>query len=195
MVQFSVNLASPAVATRRKIFRIAVAASLVLLALTGADLLQWRHLRQETAALDLRAAQVSLEVRQAQAALLRLGRSATPKQQEDLQGEIAAVNLLLQKKHFSWSAFLSDLERQVSQDIAIHRIQPGAKGEVVLLDGVARSLPALTAFVNQMQNAEMFAEVFLLDQKREESEIDDEEAAATSFSIRFRYRMGGGNPT
>ena len=195
MVQFSINLASPAVAARRKIFRIAAAACFVLLGLIGADLLQWRHLKQETAAFDVRAARVSEEVREAQGALLRLGRSATPKAQEEMQVEMTDVNLLIQKKRFSWSVFLSDLERQVSQDISVRRIHPDAKGDAVVLDGVARSLPALTAFVNQMQKSESFAEVFLLDQKREEGEGDDPEAAATSFSIRFRYVADGGNPT
>jgi len=194
MVQFSINLASPEVAARRKIFRIAAAACLVLLVLIGADLVLWRSLRQATVASDLRAKNISDEVRETQAALLRIGRSATPERQAEMQEEIAAVNLLIQKKRLSWSAFLADLERHVSQDISIRRVQPDAKGSLILLDGVARSLPALTAFVNQMQGSETFSEVFLLDQKREESEIDDVEAAVTSFSIRFRYVAGGGNP-
>jgi len=194
MVQFSINLASPAVANRRKIFRMTAAACLVLLGLIGADLLQWRHLQQETAAFDVRAQQVSDEVREAQTTLLRQGRSSAPKEQAEMQEEIAAVNLLIQKKTFSWSMFLADLERHVSKDISVRRIQPDAKGDAVVLEGVARSLPVLTAFVNQMQESESFTEVFLLDQKREEAEIDDPEATVRSFSIRFRYVAGGGNP-
>ena len=196
MVQFSINLASPEVAKRRKIFRIAAAACLVLLGSIGADLLQWHHLREETAAFDLRAARLSEEVREAQDALRHLGRSTSPKQQEEMQVEMTDVNLLIQKKRFSWSAFLADLERSVSQDISVRRIHPDAKEDVVVvLDGVARSLPALTAFVNQMQQSRSFAEVFLLDQKREEDEADDPAAATVSFSIRFRYMAGRGNPT
>ena len=194
MVQFSINLASPAVARRRNIFRMSAAACLVLLVLIGVDLNRWRSLRQETAAFDLRAAQLSGEVREAQEALLRLGRSATPKAQEEMQDEIAAVNSLIRKKHFSWSTFLTDIERQVSRDISIRRIHPDAKGDVVMLEGVARSLPTLTAFVNQMQQSKSFAEVFLLDQKRGGNEMDDADSAVTSFSIRFRYVAGGGNP-
>ena len=194
MVQFSINLASPDVAKRRKIYRIAVATCLVLLVLIWADLLQWQHLRQATAAFDVGAAQVSDDVREGQTGLRHFGGSATPKKPVEIEKEIAAVNRLLQKKHFSWSAFLSDLERSVSEDISIQRINPDTKSHLVVIDGVARSLPALTAFVNQMQKSGPFAEVFLLDQKREEIEIDDEAVMVTSFSIRFRYVAGGGDP-
>jgi len=190
-VQFSINLASPEVAKRRKIFRFAATACFILLVWIGADLLQWRNLQKETAALDIRAAQVSRAVHEAQAALRRLGRSATPKAQAEIQEEVAGINLLIRKRRFSWSAFFADLERHVSQDISVRRIHPDAKGDrVVVLEGVARSLPALTTFVNQMQKSESFAEVFLLDQKREEGEGDDSETETVSFSIRFRYVAG-----
>jgi len=190
VIRFDINLASPEVAKRKAVRRGANVAIGLLLLLIALDAVALRTVWEETATFDARMTRVTQDTRQMQAALRRLGRAVSPKTQEDLQKEIDAINALIERRAFSWIAFLADLEARVDDDLSIQRIQPGGGNGDVTLEGVARSLPALTAFVERLQKEGPFSEVFLNNQKRlEEGEegAGDEEAEAIGFSIHFRY--------
>lgn len=158
-------------------------AMVLLVLLIGFDIDRYNRVRENEASFDARMARLLGEKQLLEREIGKLGKDASPDATKALQKEIAFINELLQQKRFSWTSFLSDLEKRVPTQVAVSRIQPDFKTGLVILGGTARSLGAITEFVETLQKGPPFEEVFLTDQES----AKEEGKPGISFSIRFKY--------
>lgn len=95
--------------------------------------------------------------------------------------QVAALNLVLEAKAFSWTALLNDLEAAVPKNVSVSSIRPDLKTKILTLDGVALGLQDVTALMTSLQEGGRFAEVFLQQQRSTEDN-------RTEFTIQCTYR-------
>lgn len=84
----------------------------------------------------------------------RLTRSA--EQLTEIQQEVRFVNQLAEKRRFSWTQLLHDLEEAVPPGIAIGKIQRDAHTASMMINGYAASMGELHALMNQLQTRSVF---------------------------------------
>lgn len=185
MVRFNINLASGDYSKKRMILLALYFAMALLVVLIGFDIAQFYRLRESEAAFDARMLRLLTEKQHLQKEVSQMGRDASADSMKALRKEIGFINELLHQKRFSWTSFLSDLEKRVPSQVAVSRIQPDFKSGLVLLGGTARSLSTLTEFVGSLQKGPPFEEVFLMDQET----LHEEGKTGISFSIRFKYGL------
>lgn len=183
MVRFNINLASGDHLKRRRVLLALYSAVVILAVFTGFDIDRFYRVQESEAAFDKRMARLLNEKQLLQTEIGRMGRDPSADSMKALQKEIAFFNELLHQRRFSWTAFLSDLEKRVPSEVAVARIQPDFKSGVVILGGASRSLSRLTEFVGNLQKGPPFEEVFLIDQES----FKEEGKEGLSFSIRFKY--------
>lgn len=75
--------------------------------------------------------------------------------------EIVLANQLVDKRAFSWTQLLSDLEEAIPSDIALESIKPNFQEETVVLEGVARRFQDITALVQNLQDHRGFRQAVL----------------------------------
>jgi Tfp pilus assembly protein PilN len=185
LVRFKIDLASGDHLKKRMVFLALYLAMIFFVVLIGFDIARFYRIRESEAAFDARMARLLSEKQSLQKEIGQLGQDASADSMKALRKEIAFINELLQHKRFSWTSFLSDLEKRVPPQIAVTRIQPDFKSGLVILGGAARSLKALTEFVGNLQKGPPFEEVFLTDQET----LQEEGKLGLSFSIRFKYEI------
>jgi Fimbrial assembly protein (PilN) len=112
--------------------------------------------RYETAA--LRTATLN---RQFEAQLVREGLSLPGDQIAMLQGKIAFANLLSEKRAFSWTRLLSELEETVSANVSIGSVKLDFQQSSIVVDGLARSLQDVKVFVETLQTHRAFQKAVL----------------------------------
>lgn len=93
--------------------------------------------------------------------LKRDGLTLTAEQIATVKGEVAFANQLSQKRTFSWAQLLSDLEDTVPPHISIQSVALTFLDSTVTLQGVARTLKDLNAFVEHMQTHRAFQKAVL----------------------------------
>jgi len=185
LVRFKINLASGDYLKKRMARLVLYSAMAVLIVLIGFDVARYARARESEAAFDARMARLLNEKQLLQKEIGQLGRDASLDAMKGIRKEIGFINDLLDQKGFSWTSFLSDLEKRVPPEVAVTRIQPDFKTGLVILEGAGRSLSAITAFVENLQKGPPFEEVFLTDQEN----LKEKGEAGLSFSIRFKYGM------
>lgn len=183
MVRFNLNLASGEHLKRRTVLLVLYSAMVVLALFIGFDVDRFYRVQESEAAFDQRVARLLSEKQLLQKEIGRMGRDPSADSIKALQKEIAFFNELIHQRGFSWTSFLSDLEKRVPADVSVTRIQPDFRSGVVILGGASRSLGNLTEFVGNLQKGPPFEEVFLIDQER----FKEKEKEGLSFSIRFKY--------
>jgi Fimbrial assembly protein (PilN) len=112
--------------------------------------------RYETAA--LRTATLN---RQFEAQLVREGLSLPGDQIAMLQGKIAFANLLSEKRAFSWTRLLSELEETVPANVSICSVKLDFQQSSIVVDGLARSLQDVNVFVETLQTHRAFQKAVL----------------------------------
>ena len=160
-------------------------AMVFLVLIIGLDIARFYRVRESEAAFDARMLRLLAEKQHLQKEIGQMGLDPSADSVKALRKEITFINELLHQKSFSWTSFLSDLEKRVPSQVAVSRIQPDFKSGLVLLGGTARSLNVLTEFVGKLQKGPPFEEVFLMDQE----DRHEEGRIGISFSIRFKYGL------
>ncbi|MFO0773281.1 MAG: PilN domain-containing protein [Nitrospiraceae bacterium] len=90
-----------------------------------------------------------------------------------LATEVAFVNRLVEKRAFSWTRFLSELEGALPATVGVQSVKMDPAGTVVQLAGAALSFEALTAFVTQLEDHPSFHEPVLKQhQQREDGLVE-----------------------
>jgi hypothetical protein len=112
--------------------------------------------RYETAA--LRTATLN---RQFEAQLAREGLSLPGDQIAMVQGKIAFANLLSEKRAFSWTRLLSELEETVPANVSIGSVKLDFQQSNIVVDGLARSLQDVNVFVQTLQTHQAFQKAVL----------------------------------
>ena len=112
--------------------------------------------RYETAA--MRTATLN---RQFEAQLAREGLTLPGDQIAMVQGKIAFANLLSEKRSFSWTRLLSELEETVPANVSIGSVKLDFQQSNIVVDGLARSLQDVNVFVQTLQTHRAFQKAVL----------------------------------
>jgi Tfp pilus assembly protein PilN len=99
--------------------------------------------------------------RQFEAQLAREGLSLPGDQIALVQGKIAFANLLSEKRAFSWTRLLSELEETVPANVSIGSVKLDFQQSNIVVDGVARSLQDVNVFVQTLQTHQAFQKAVL----------------------------------
>lgn len=111
-----------------------------------------------------------------------------------LPREVTFANQLLEKRAFSWTRFLSDLEEAVPPHISISSVTLNFKDSTITLSGAALSLKDLTALVGTLETHPAFKEVVLSQHRLQEddpaagSKLTREKLRTIDFSLSVAYR-------
>ena len=105
-----------------------------------------------------------------------------------LKDEVSCINNLLNIKNFSWSNFLSNLEKITPAGISISNVTPAFTTKEVRLEGMALSTNNLVNFMSNLQNSEFFSNVFIVEQKEVElKRAGPDITKLTGFILTFKY--------
>lgn len=103
---------------------------------------------------------------------------------KQLPAEVALANQLLEKRTFSWTAFLTELEQALSPRLALSSVRLESGGSLVHLTGAATSLEDLTAFTVGLQDHPKFKDPVLAQHRVTPSGL-------VEFDVTVRYRREG----
>lgn len=181
---FRVNLSSryrPTLAPLRALL-IGTCAMLALGILwdVGQAVLGYQHTRTLQAELDRVRQQDEQLIAEARQEGIDLSESALQR----LPEEVELANLLLEKRTFSWTKFLTGLEQAIPPELALSSIRLEAGGTTVHLTGTAMSLEDITAFTVSLQDHPSFKDPVLA-QHRSGSN------GQVEFDVTLRYRRDG----
>ncbi len=98
-----------------------------------------------------------------------------------LPAEVALANQLLEKRVFSWTRFLTELEQAIPPRLAINSIRLDPSSSVIQLNGAAFSVEDVTALTLAMQDHPTFKDP-VLGQHR------DAGNGLVEFDLTLRYR-------
>lgn len=101
-----------------------------------------------------------------------------------LSSEVDLANQLLEKRTFSWTTFLGELEQTIPPHLALTSIRLDQAGKTVQLTGTATNLEEITAFTVGLQNHATFKDPVLA-QHRVGS------GGLVEFDVTVRYRQTG----
>lgn len=104
----------------------------------------------------------------------------------NLKNEVNYINDLLNIRSFSWSDFLSRLEKITPYGISISNIAPSFTTREVMLNGIALSTNNLVNFMKNLQNSSFFTDVFITEQKEIELKAQTI-TELTGFTLTFKY--------
>lgn len=99
--------------------------------------------------------------RQFEAQLAREGLTLPADQIAMVQGKIAFANLLSEKRAFSWTRLLSELEETVPANVSIGSVKLDFQQSNIVVDGLARSLQDVNVFVQTLQTHRAFQKAVL----------------------------------
>lgn len=103
---------------------------------------------------------------------------------QQLPAEVALANQLLEKRTFSWTAFLAGLEQALPSRLALTSVRLESGGTLVHLTGTAMSLEDLTAFSVGLQDHPKFKDPVLAQHRVGPSGL-------VEFDVTVRYRREG----
>jgi hypothetical protein len=107
------------------------------------------------------AARTDVLNRQFEAQLAREGLTLPGDQIAMVQGKIAFANILSEKRAFSWTRLLSELEETVPAHVSIGSVKLDFQQSKVVLDGLARNLQDVNVFVQTLQHHRAFQKAVL----------------------------------
>ncbi len=95
------------------------------------------------------------------AQMKRDGFLLTPDQISAARIDVGFANQLTEKRTFSWTRLLSDLEEAVPSKVSIASIKLNLQESAVVLEGMAQRLQDLNQFVHQLQQHRAFRQAVL----------------------------------
>jgi Tfp pilus assembly protein PilN len=101
-----------------------------------------------------------------------------------LSSEVDLANQLLEKRTFSWTTFLTELEQTIPPRLALTSIRLDQAGKTVQLTGTATNLEEITAFTVGLQNHATFKNPVLAQHRVGSSGL-------VEFDVTVQYRPTG----
>jgi Tfp pilus assembly protein PilN len=101
-----------------------------------------------------------------------------------LSSEVTLANQLLEKRTFSWTTFLTELEQATPPRLALTSVRLDPAGTTVQLTGTAMSLEDITAFTVGLQNHATFKDPVLAQHRVGSSGL-------VEFDVTVQYRQTG----
>lgn len=156
-------------------------AACLLAASIAWDLLDGYHLYGEIAELRASVARLQEQDRQLSAAAQREGIDLSDSALQRLPAEVAFVNRLVEQREFSWTSFLSELEKAVPARVGILSIRLDPSSAVIRLSGSAVTFEDATSFLTTLQDHPHFRDPVLIQhQNREDGLVE--------FHVHIHYR-------
>ena len=148
---------------------------------------------------ETRAARTDTLNRQFEASLKRERLTLPGDQIALIQGKIAFANQLTEKRAFSWTRLLSELEETVPAQVSVGSVKLDFHQSRILLDGIAASLQDVNTFVRALQRHQAFHGAVLVkheERKRQQGTSVDQASGGESigngarieFSLAIEYR-------
>jgi type IV pilus assembly protein PilN len=178
----TLNLASRTYLNRQLLYATYGLIALVLtISLAGSGYYMWTC-RQDAAEIGIESTQIKRQL-----AELDSGSSEEipPAALQKQQKRIAFANMILRKDAFRWTDLLDKLEDVLPEGVALRSIQPEYRDGSLRINGLARNLDKLQAFLDNLLVSPAFGSAFLLHQER----LDPKEGLgrdALSFSIHLK---------
>ena len=142
--------------------------------------LGYQDVRQMSAALE----QVRQQDQQLLTEATQEGIDLSEQALQELPAEVALANQLLEKRTFSWTAFLAGLEQALPPRLALTSVRLESGGSLVHLTGSATSLEDLTAFTVGLEDHPKFKDPVLAQHRVGSSGL-------VEFDVTVRYRREG----
>lgn len=101
-----------------------------------------------------------------------------------LSSEVDLANQLLEKRTFSWTRFLTELEQAIPPSLALTSIRLDQAGKIVQLTGTATNLEEVTAFTVGLENHATFKNPVLAQHRVGSSGL-------VEFDVTVQYRQTG----
>lgn len=101
-----------------------------------------------------------------------------------LSSEVDLANQLLEKRTFSWTAFLTELEQTIPPRLALTSVRLDQVGKIVQLTGTAMTLEDITTFTVGLQNHATFKDPVLAQHRVGPSGL-------VEFDVTVHYRQTG----
>jgi Tfp pilus assembly protein PilN len=101
-----------------------------------------------------------------------------------LSSEVDLANQLLEKRTFSWTTFLTELEQTIPPRLALTSVRLDQPGKTVQLTGTAMSLEDITAFTVGLQSHATFKNPVLAQHRVGSSGL-------VEFDVTVQYRQTG----
>ena len=98
--------------------------------------------------------------------------------------EVELANQLLEKRTFSWTKFLTELEQAIPAHLALSSVRLDQAGTMVRLTGTAMSLEDITAFTVGLQNHATFKDPILAQHRVGPNGL-------VEFDVTLQYRREG----
>jgi Tfp pilus assembly protein PilN len=154
-----------------------------------------RFLNEEAVRYEQADARVREAARRFQTQATQAGFDMTEARLQTLKLEVTFANRLLEKRVFSWTRLLSDLEEAVPAHVSVSVVSISFKDSTIALNGTALTLQDVTTLVNALERHPVFHSV-TLGQHRIQGKMPDGTAAAkeqdparhVSFSLTVTYQ-------
>jgi len=159
--------------------------SVLTVALLGMAAWAWwasLDLTEQAQQYDQAAERVQRLTQQLVADSKRVGLELSDKQTGILAREAAFANQLLEKRAFSWTRFLGDLESALPARISIGSVALNFKDSTIILNGAARTFRDLTAFIDGLEHHPAFSNVVLSNHRIKEPKGEERKHAAAPES-------------
>ena len=150
--------------------------SVLTLAAFGMTAWAWwasQGVTEEAQRYDQATERVQRQTQQLVAESKRVGLELSDKQTGILAREAAFANQLLEKRAFSWTRFLGDLESALPARISIGSVALNFKDSTITLNGAARTFKDLTAFVDGLEDHPAFSNVVLSNHRIKEPKAEE----------------------
>jgi len=185
-VRLDLNLAQAESTRGRWRPRLWVAGAALVAGVTAAQGIYYHGLARTVAASEGRLRALEQEVKTLEAQEAQGVQAKARAALAALPARVEAYNRILTAGAFSWTALLVELEASLPPNVGLTAIQPEQASGVVLLQGMAKSLADITAFVALLEQRPAFRDVFLL-RHAEQGRGGAEAGALQDFSIRLVY--------
>ena len=156
-----------------------------------------QDLTEEAQRYEQATERVQRQTQQLVAESKRVGLELSDKQTGILAREAVFANQLLEKRAFSWTRFLGDLESALPARISIGSVALNFKDSTITLNGAARTFKDLTAFVDGLEEHPAFFNVVLSNhrikepkgEERKHGQAPDPGMQTVEFTLTVNYKV------
>jgi hypothetical protein len=105
----------------------------------------------------------------------------------EVRTELQKANVILQQMNVPWGDLFTAVESAQGDDIALLAVQPDPRGGTVLIGGEARSLPAVLAYMERLEQTSRLRDVVLASHEIRANEPGQ----PVSFALNAGWEEGG----
>lgn len=184
-MEITLNLVSPEIRKRRRLYHLAVGGLCLGLLLGLGNFLLYRSSHADLRIAEQQRERYQEALRKQKQSLATLSARLPSREVESLDARVKLYNQIIQGAAFSWSRLLFELERAIPANVALAEIQPKFGEGSVILVGTAKTMEDLLLCVRRLNEQDAFHDVYLLRHEAKEGQAADR---GTQFTISLRYR-------